>query len=267
MSSLGQLVAGIAHEINNPVSFIYGNIRYASDYTLDLLSLINLYQCHYPEPVDDIRAKIEAVDLAFLTEDFPKLLASMEMGAERIQEIVLSLRTFSRMDESDMKSVNIHDGIESTLLILQNRIKPNSTRSAVEIVRRYGDLPSVECYASQLNQVFMNLLVNAIDAIDEAIAQEKIADSARICIQTDQIKAGIIRIEITDNGPGIPQPVRERLFDPFFTTKPVGKGTGLGLSISYKIVVETHQGKMWCQSQPGQGTSFFLEIPITVTPA
>ena len=264
MSSLGQLVAGVAHEINNPVSFIYGNIRYADEHAKNLLGLIELYQQYYPDPADEIRNRIDEVELDFLLSDLPKLLKSMQVGAERIQQIVLSLRTFSRMDEAEMKSVNIHDGLDSTLLILQNRLKATPKRPAIEIMRRYGELPQVECYASQLNQVFMNLLANAIDAIDESIRRAKTTQQSEICIQTDVIGDRTIRVEIADNGPGIPSDVQERLFDPFFTTKPVGQGTGLGLSISYKIIVETHKGKMWCQSAPGKGTSFFIEIPLVV---
>lgn len=265
MSSLGQLVAGVAHEINNPVSFIYGNTKHADDYVHELLQLIVLYQEHYPQPAAAIQAKAEAIDLDFLLEDLPKLLTSMQVGAQRIQEIVLSLRNFSRMDESAMKAVNIHEGINSTLLILKNRLKATSQRPAIEILKDYGQIPLVECYASQLNQVFMNLLANAIDALEEGIQAEKLTHPAQIRVQTDVIQDEWIRIQISDNGMGIPAAIAEKLFDPFFTTKPIGKGTGLGLSISYKIITTTHNGKIWCESTPALGTEFFIEIPIQIS--
>ncbi|MEL7502406.1 MAG: ATP-binding protein [Cyanobacteria bacterium J06554_6] len=261
MSSLGQLVAGVAHEINNPVSFIYGNVGHAIDYIQDLLELIGLYQNHYPHPETAIRTKKDEIDLDFLLEDLPKLLSSMKVGAERIQQIVLSLRTFSRMDEAEMKAVDIHTGIDSTLLILGNRFKATSKRPEILIMRDYSDLPLVECYASQLNQVLMNLLANAVDALDEAVQKGLLTEAAQIRITTDLIQQTWIRISIADNGPGISSAIQEKLFDPFFTTKPVGKGTGLGLSISYKIVSETHCGKMWCESGPEIGTTFHIEIP------
>lgn len=261
MSSLGQLVAGVAHEINNPVSFIYGNVGHAIDYIQDLLELIGLYQNHYPHPETAIRTKKDEIDLDFLLEDLPKLLSSMKVGAERIQQIVLSLRTFSRMDEAEMKAVDIHTGIDSTLLILGNRFKATSKRPEILIVRDYSELPLVECYASQLNQVLMNLLANAVDALDEAVQKGLLIEAAQIRITTDLIQQTWIRISIADNGPGISSAIQEKLFDPFFTTKPVGKGTGLGLSISYKIVAETHCGKMWCESGPEIGTTFHIEIP------
>lgn len=264
MSSLGQLVAGVAHEINNPVSFIYGNIGHADAYVSDLLALVELYETHYPQPVLDIQDKAEAIDLAFLTEDLPKLLISMEVGAKRIQEIVLSLRNFSRMDESATKTVDIHDGIDSTLLILQSRLKATSNRPAIKIIKDYSPLPPVECYASQLNQVFMNLIANAVDALDEATRSGQLTQLVHIRIQTDLIQETYVRIQISDNGPGIPSNVREKLFDPFFTTKPVGKGTGLGLSISYKIITDTHKGKIWCESSPELGTEFLIEIPVKI---
>jgi PAS domain S-box-containing protein len=257
MSSLGQLVAGVAHEINNPVNFIYGNLNYANDYTQDLLRLLKLYQRHYAEPVPEIVAEAAAIDLEFLLEDLPKTLSSMKVGAERIQEIVASLRTFSRMDEAECKAVNIHEGIDSTLMILRNRLRATSNQNAIEVLKEYGELPQVECYAGQLNQVFMNILANAIDALREtAIA------APQILIRTEMLEGNWIRICITDNGPGIPETIQRRLFDPFFTTKPVGQGTGMGLSISYQIITERHGGRLECISQPGQGTTFQLEIPI-----
>ncbi|MBD2092677.1 GAF domain-containing protein [Microcoleus sp. FACHB-1515] len=262
MSSLGQLVAGVAHEINNPVNFIYGNLNYASDYIADLLELIKLYQQQYPQPAAAITAQVEAIDLDFLIADLPKLLNSMKVGANRIQKIVASLRTFSRMDEAEVKSVNIHEGIDSTLLILQHRIKKRDDRTVIKIVKDYADLPSIECYAGQLNQVFMNLLSNAIDALEDALKVN--ADLIpTITIQTKLIDR-FVAIEITDNGLGIPESVRQRLFDPFFTTKPLGKGTGMGLSISYQIVVEKHNGSIDCASSAA-GTTFSVKIPVRPT--
>lgn len=274
MSSLGQLVAGVAHEINNPVNFIYGNLSHATEYTQDLMQLLQLYQRHYPHPVPEIEAEMVAIELPFLMEDLPKLLSSLKVGAERIQKIVLSLRSFSRMDEAEVKEVDIHEGIESTLMILQNRLKVKSDRPAITIVKNYGDIPLVECHAGQLNQVFMNLLSNAVDALEEKLAiaashPTENADSVHaspimptISISTQPVGTDRVQIRIADNGPGIPVAVQPRLFDPFFTTKPVGKGTGLGLSISYQVVTETHGGTLQCLSIPGEGAEFVMEIPV-----
>lgn len=270
MSSLGQLVAGVAHEINNPVNFISGNLTYANDYTQELLHLVSLYQEHYPHPVSLIQRQAEAIDLPFLLEDLPRLLASMKVGADRIQKIVASLRNFSRMDEAEVKSVDIHEGIDSTLMILQNRTKAKSDRPSIEIVKEYGTLPLVECHAGQLNQVFMNLLSNAIDALEEKSEQLGALFTPTIRIHTrttgdnpeESGSEARIRIHISDNGPGIPEAVRTRMFDPFFTTKPVGKGTGMGLSISYQVVTERHGGSLQCLSQAGEGAEFVIEIPI-----
>jgi PAS domain S-box-containing protein len=274
MSSLGQLVAGVAHEINNPVNFIYGNLTYANEYTQDLLNLLNLYQQHYPTPVSQIKSVADAIDIQFVMTDLPRLLASMKVGADRIQQIVASLRTFSRMDEAEFKAVNIHEGIDSTLMILQSRLKVQQlrnkgreyTRPAIEIVKDYADLPLVECYAGQLNQVFMNILSNAIDALDDEDRQDDTAamkqDPRTIHIRTQALSDDRIMIAIADNGPGIAETARQRLFDPFFTTKPVGKGTGMGLSISYQIVTERHGGSLRCLSTPGEGTEFTIEIPL-----
>ncbi len=267
MSSLGQMVAGIAHEINNPVNFIYGNLNHAGEYTQDLLRLIELYQEHYPQPVTTIQDEIAAIDLEFLMEDLPKLLASMKVGADRIQKIVLALRNFSRMDEAEVKAVNIHDGIDSTLMILQSRLKAKHDHPGIEVVKEYGNLPEVECYAGQLNQVFMNVLANAIDALEENAARSPISPTGnpnQITIRTELAPdANHIIVHIRDNGPGMPESVLRRLFDPFFTTKPVGKGTGLGLSISYQVVVERHRGSLQCTSQPGQGSEFHIQIPVS----
>lgn len=265
MSTLGTLVAGVAHEINNPTSFIYGNLHYANEYIKDLLDLVRLYQKYYPKPVREIQAHAEAVELDFLIEDLPKVLSSMATGAERIRHLVLSLRNFSRRDQTQMQPVNIHDGIESTLLILNNRLKANSDRPAINLIKEYGELPLVECYPSQLNQVFMNLLGNAIDAVEEV--QDEFPNSTSdfsptIWISTKVSSLNQITVRIADNGSGITEEAKSQLFDPFFTTKPMGKGTGLGLSISYQIVVEKHKGRLICESALGQGTEFLIEIPI-----
>ncbi|MEG4216820.1 PAS domain S-box protein [Microcoleus sp. Pol14C6] len=266
MSSLGQLVAGVAHEINNPVNFIYGNLTHANDYTQDLLHLIELYQNHYPAPVPEIQEKVDNIELEFLMEDLPKLLSSMKVGADRIQQIVASLRTFSRMDEAEKKAVNIHDGIDSTLMILQHRLKAKHNHPEIQVIKEYAQLPLVECYAGQLNQVFMNILSNALDALEERdqrrSAEEMRQQPSHIRIRTEISPAGKVIIRISDNGPGIPETVGTRLFDPFFTTKPVGKGTGMGLSISYQIVTDRHNGSLKCTSFPGQGTELTIEIPL-----
>ena len=259
MASLGQLVAGVAHEINNPVSFIYCNIPYAHTYACELLNLIKLYQQHYPIPSAEIQDEIEALNLDFLKEDFLKLLESMRTGAERIREIVLSLRTFSRVDETEMKLADLHAGIDSTLMILQQRLKEQPTRPAIEVVKQFGKLPLVKCYPGQLNQVFMNILTNAIDALEEKLNEDS-SFIPQIYIRTKILTNNQVVISIADNGKGIPLETRERLFDPFFTTKPVGQGTGLGLSISYQIIVEKHGGRLKFNSCLGKGTEFIIEI-------
>ncbi|WP_062286969.1 ATP-binding protein [Nostoc piscinale] len=266
MSSLGQLVAGVAHEINNPVNFIYGNINPAINYVHDLFKLINLYQENYPYPVDVIREEIDAIDLEFLISDLPKLLSSMKIGADRIRQIVLSLRNFSRLDEAEYKAVNLHEGIDSTLLILDNRLKAKPNYPGIKVIKDYGKLPLVECYAGQLNQVFMNILTNAIDAIEERDAQRTLqemqASPSRIRIDTTVVNGTQISIKIADNGLGIPEDIQKRIFDPFFTTKPIGKGTGMGMSISYQIITENHHGTLECISSPGKGTEFVIMIPL-----
>ncbi len=278
MSSLGQLVAGIAHEINNPVNFIYGNLDHANHYTEGLLSILALYQTAVIEPNAAIQTAIDEVDLEFLKEDLPKLLKSMQVGSERIRNLVTSLRNFSRLDESEMKSVDIHEGIDSTLLILGHRLKPRSDHPGIQLIKQYGELPLVDCYASQLNQVFMNLLANAIDEL-ETRDRSRSLDEVKAIPSTIHISTAIIsrsgadhsdqatsadavEIRIKDNGSGIPEEIQSRLFDPFFTTKPIGQGTGIGLAISYQITVEKHQGTLQCISQPGQGTEFVIEIPL-----
>lgn len=265
MSSLGQLVAGVAHEINNPVNFIHGNTNHASEYVNDLLSLLHLYQTQYPEPAAVIQEKMQEIDFNFLQQDFPNLLASMQVGTERIREIVQSLRTFSRLDEAEVKEVNIHDGLESTLMILRHRFKARTNHPEIKLVKQFGNLPPVECYAGQLNQVFMNILSNSIDALDDRDAGRSLAETtatpSTITITTEHPTANWVTVRIADNGPGIPTEVQSRLFDPFFTTKPVGKGTGLGMSISYQIITEKHHGQLYCISQPERGAEFIIELP------
>ncbi|GAB4282897.1 MAG: hypothetical protein Fur0025_12400 [Oscillatoriaceae cyanobacterium] len=281
MSSLGQLVAGIAHEINNPVNFIYANLIHAHQYLDSILEWLGLYEEYYPQPVMEIQEKAEEIDLEYLLLDLPRMIFSMRSGAERIRSIVTSLRTFSRLDESDLKQVDIHSGIDSALMIIQHRLTPNNSNQrtsfgGIIVIKEYGDLPEIECYPSQLNQAIINLLNNAIDALEESQSSQSectsnnLADSPgsfpwslpTITIKTKVIDAQRVAIDIADNGPGIPEAVKQRMFDPFFTTKPVGKGTGLGLSISYQIVVEKHQGRLECFSTPGQGTQFTIELPV-----
>ncbi|MEJ6481055.1 ATP-binding protein [Nostoc punctiforme UO1] len=281
MAALGQLVAGIAHEINNPVNFIAGNLVHAIEYSQNLLNLIRLYQQCYPEPEADIKTAIAQIELDFLTTDLPRLLTSMEVGTKRIEQIILSLRNFSRLDESEKKLVDIHEGIDSTLTILQSRLQNNQIGANINIIKEYSYLPQVECYAGLLNQVFMNILVNAIDAIEESLVTcterlvlseversrsishpSLVRDKGEIFIRTQLTDDNQVIIRISDNGPGIPENLQKQLFDPFFTTKPVGKGTGLGLSISYQIVVEKHGGHLQCISTFGKGTEFIIEIPV-----
>ena len=260
LSALGQLVAGVAHEINNPINFISGNISYANNYARDIIELLELYQQKFPNSGEEIAAKIEEIELDFIIEDLQKLLGSMRVGTDRIRDIVLSLRTFSRVEQTQFKAVDIHEGIDSTLLILNHRLKAKSDCPEIQLYKEFSLLPLVECYPGQLNQVFMNILANGIDALEEYYSSSKI--EPQIWIRTEVIKGSQVAIRIADNGPGIPDDVKNRLFDPFFTTKPVGKGTGLGLSISYQIVVEKHRGQLQCISTPGGGTEFIIEIPI-----
>jgi signal transduction histidine kinase len=262
MSSLGQLVAGVAHEINNPVSFIYSNLKPAQNYICDLFELIRQYQIYYPNPVPAVQNTMEAIDFEFLQEDLPKLLCSMQLGAERIKQIVLSLRTFSRTDEAEFKAVDLHDNLDSTLTILEHRLKAQPDRAAITLVKNYGKVPLVKCYAGQLNQVFMNILVNAIDAIEERLSNDATFTQPQIQISTQCSAANYVSISIADNGTGIPGAIQSRLFDPFFTTKKVGKGTGMGLSISYQIVTKRHHGTLKCVSQVGQGSIFMITIPV-----
>jgi signal transduction histidine kinase len=268
MSSLGQMVAGIAHEINNPVNFIYANVDYANSYIDSLISLINTYQQEYPEPTHLIKKKLSEIELDFLMADLPKVLNSMAVGAERIRQLVLGLRNFSRLDESGRKLVNIHEGIDSTLMILQPRFKEKLGYSSNLVIKDYGNLPLVPCYVSQLNQVFMNIISNAIDALhkyeQDLLLEERDNFLSQIKITTSIINDDWVRISIKDNAMGITPEIKNQIFDPFFTTKPVGEGTGLGLSISYQIIVDKHGGRIDCVSEPGKGTEFIIEIPINL---
>ncbi|MBW4419162.1 MAG: hypothetical protein KME13_08020 [Myxacorys californica WJT36-NPBG1] len=266
MSGLGQLVAGVAHEINNPVNFIHGNLRYMQEHSQNLLELVQLYQNYHPDSAAQIQARVDEIDVEFVQKDLPKVLDSIKLGSDRISQIVRSLRNFSRLDETEYKAVDIHDGIDSTLLILQHRLKATPKRTAIQVVKNYAHLPLVECYAGQLNQVFMNILANAIDAIEELKVKETDQDikdhSNQITICTSAIDAQSMQIAIADNGIGISETIQKRIFDPFFTTKPIGKGTGMGMSISHQIITEKHNGKLECFSTPGKGTQFVIQLPI-----
>ncbi|MBW3585753.1 MAG: GAF domain-containing protein, partial [Cyanobacteria bacterium 0813] len=276
MSSLGQLVAAVAYEVTNPINFIYGNLSYANDYSQKMINLLQLYEQQYPSPSPEVQAQIEAVELEFIVEDLPKLLGSMKVGANRIREIVQSLRNFSRIDEAEIKPVDIHDGLDSALLILSNRLKPKPDRPAIHLIKEYGSLPLVECYAVQINQVFMNVLTNAIDALEDAFVNNNL--SSHCGDEEEPVKFGQIRlvteicpgekavaVRIKDNGWGMEQTVRQKIFEPFFTTKQVGKGAGIGLAISHEIAVEQHGGKLSCFSAPGEGTELIIEIPLSQT--
>ena len=261
MSSLGQMVAGIAHEINNPINFIHGNIGHANQYAKDLLKLVELYQQFCPNPPAEVEQEIEAIDLDFLKNDLAKIFQSMNIGTVRIRQIVQSLRIFSRFDEAEVKAVDIHEGIDSTLTILHHRLKAKSGCPAIKIIREYSVLPQIVCYPGQLNQVFMNILSNAIDALEEVREKEQQSILPYIRIRTEVTHNEWINVYISDNGGGISKEIQSRLFDPFFTTKPVGKGTGLGLAISYQIITEKHAGKITCYSEDAKGTEFVISIP------
>ncbi|MBE9007435.1 HAMP domain-containing protein [Fortiea sp. LEGE XX443] len=270
MSALGQMIAGVAHEINNPVNFIHGNLSYVQEYAENLLNFVKLYQKYYPEPIPEIADEAEEIDLEFMQADLPKMLDSMKVGTDRIRQIVLSLRNFSRTDEAGFKAVDIHEGIDSTLLILQHRLKEQPERPAIAVIKDYDNLPLVECYPGQINQVLMNILANGIDAIEESIItsqQSKVeyltCHRPQIIIRTSVVNSQWIEIAIADNGSGIPEAVQKQIFHPFFTTKPIGKGTGMGMSISYQIITEKHGGKLECLSTPGQGAEFVIQIPIS----
>ncbi len=299
MSSLGQLIAGVAHEINNPVNFISGNFRYVAEYAKDLLHLLEQYQKFLPVAPPELESELDNIDLEFIIEDLPKLLDSMKVGTGRIVEIVKSLKNFSRHDEAEMKAVNIHDGIDGTLMILHHRLKADIHRPEIEIVKDYAKLPFIECYPGQLNQVFMNILVNAIDALEESMVNSQwsmvnsqqlmvkspeplnmdygtplqstgaspaddrlLLTKPQITIRTEVMDNQFVVIRIADNGPGMKEDVIRRIYDPFFTTKEIGKGTGLGMAISYQIIVNKHRGILKCRSQPGEGTEFWIQIPM-----
>jgi len=265
MSSLGQMVAGIAHEINNPVNFIHGNINHANQYIQNLLDLIAIYQQQDTSSNSIITKKVSEIDLDFILEDLPKLLKSIEIGTSRIRTIILGLRNFSRLDEAEMKTVDIHQGIESTLMILQHRFKAKNSCPEIQVIKKYGQLPEITCYPSQLNQVFLNIINNAIDALKDSQTKRQKIENLTIEIATEIVNSNRVMIRISDNGFGIEEKVVEKIFDPFFTTKPVGSGTGLGLSISYQIIVDKHKGELICNSTVGEGTEFVIEIPIQLT--
>ena len=265
MSSLGQLVAGVAHEINNPVTFIYSNLHHVQGYSRDLLNLLRLYQYYYPNPAGEIQTEAQKIDLDFIQDDLPKTLASMELGSDRIREIILSLRNFSRLDQAEIKPVNIHQGLDDTLMILTHRLKAHADRPGIQVTKDYAPLPPIECYAGLMNQVFMNILSNAIDALEADMSQrtyqECLDNPSYIKLQTARLDEKWIQIVISDNASGIVPEIQNRIFEPFFTTKPVGKGTGMGMSISYQIVTERHGGNLACFSTPDEGTQFIIQIP------
>lgn len=266
MAAVGQMLAGVAHEINNPISFISGNVEHLNHYIQDLSKIIRGYQCYYPQPPQEFQAVLDDIDPNFLLDDLAQMVRSMRLGSERVREIVRSLRTFSRANDNDFRIADIHEGLDSTLVILNHRLKASSERPEIQIIRDYGDLPLVECCLGPLNQVFMNLLSNAIDAIEESQTGwsfDRICNSPGIIrIQTRLTEDHSIRITIADNGNGIPEHLQSQVFNSFVTSKPIGKGTGLGLSISHQVVHQTHRGQLWFESKLGQGTAFYIEIPI-----
>ncbi len=270
MSSLGQLVAGVAHEINNPVNFIYGNLSYASEYIQDLFSLLAAYSLAYPKPSSEVAEVMEEIDLEFLKLDLPRLLGSMQIGSERIREIVSSLRNFSRLDEAECKFASLHEGIDNTLLLLRSRFKTKLNSPSIEVIKDYSNLPLIKCFPGEINQVFMNLLSNAIDTLEERNREltmgELTINPSKIWIKTVALEEDWIRISIKDNGMGMGEEVSNRIFDPFYTTKPVGQGTGLGLSISHQIIVEKHGGRLRFFSTPSKGTEFIVELPLQKAP-
>lgn len=253
MAILGQMLSGISHEINNPINFIYGNLPYVEEHVRDVLGLLQTYQESGANQHPSIQSVLAEIDLEFTIDDLPRIVNSMKLGADRIRELVLTLRNFYRLDEQEMHLSDLHTGIENTLLLLQHRYKPT-----ISIIKEFAELPAIECHINQLNQVFMNLLSNAIDALLEQAANQQ----PQIVIITQQLNSNLIAVSISDNGPGIPLEVQQRLFEPFFTTKPMGVGTGLGLSISHQIITETHHGRLFCCSAPGGGTTFMVELPV-----
>lgn len=267
MASLGNLVAGVAHEVNNPVGFLNGSISNAKEYVHALINHLALYQKHYPSPVEDIQSHSDKIDLLFLREDFPKLLASMQTASDRIHDISKSLRTFSRADQENRVMVDIHEGIDSTLMILKYRIKANEYRPDIQVIKEYETLPQTNCFPGQVNQVFMNILANAIDMFDELaerVSYDELETNPQIItIHTEWMTdANAIAIRIRDNGKGMDQSVLEKVFDPLFTTKEIGKGTGLGLAIAHQIIVEVHAGTLDIRSEIGEGTEFYIGLPI-----
>ena len=261
MSSLGQLVAGVLHEINNPVNFIYGNLSHTSAYIDDIVTILQLYQKYYPDPVSEIQAYREDTDLDFIQKDLQQIINSMKLGTKRIHDLLLNLRNFSRLDEAQLKRVDIHEGLENTLTLLKHRWQTEEQNSTITVVKEYGNVPPFYCYPGELNQVFMNIINNALDALQEAVSQSKITDFPKIWL-ISELKDERVKIRIKDNGLGMSPQVHSKIFDPFFTTKPVGKGQGLGLSISYQVVVEQHGGNLECISAPGQGTELLISIPF-----
>lgn len=267
MSMLGQMVSGISHEINNPINFIYGNLPYVQEHVEDLFTVLETYQEGYPNNEEAVEEVLEEIELDYVLEDLPRIMGSIKVGAERIRDLVLTLRNFYRLDEPDMKPADLEAGLESTLVLLNNRYKQDIT-----VVQEFGKIPKVECYINQLNQVFMNLINNAIDALlesdfkkgnSEEEKSEKPSKKRQIIIKTEKVSNDRVAIAVSDNGPGISPELEARIFEPFFTTKPMGVGTGLGLSISQQIVEETHHGKMSCTSTLGEGSTFRIELPLS----
>lgn len=268
MTALGTLVAGVAHEINNPIGFLKGNVRPAQEYVRDLMGLIDLLLQKMPQPDTEITDEIETIDLDFIREDLPSLLNSMDLGIDRIREISSSLRTFSRADQDSKSSFDLHQGLDGTLLILKHRLKANEKRPKIKVIQDYEELPLISCFPGQLNQVFMNLLSNAIDALDEA-SQDNSFDANQLSLHQIAITTRFlaeqaqVTVSIRDNGPGMPEEVKSRIFENLFTTKEVGKGTGLGLAIAQQIIVEKHDGDITVLSEPTVGTEFILTLPVS----
>ncbi|MCT7958882.1 sensor histidine kinase [Laspinema palackyanum] len=263
MSSIGQLVAGVAHEINNPVTFIYSNLSHLQEYTQDLIDLVQLYQQEVNQPSEGIQTKLDSIDLNFMLQDLPKVIGSMQHGSDRIRKIVLSLQEFTHFERSGLQCIQINEALENTLLILGHRLQSNATHQQIQVIKNYGKLPAIESYAAQINQSFLQILNNAIDAIETSRLYST-SNPGCLTIQTENLSENRVLIRIADNGPGIPESVKSQIFDPFFSTKPVGSGTGLGLSMVYQIVVQQHQGSIECISNPEKGTEFKIELPTRI---